>query len=267
MTDSAELLTSVDDAGIARLTINRPDRMNALSGTVSLRIRAALDEWAERDDVRVVVITGSGGSFSAGADITDMAAANSSGGDATVGEEAAAGIISNGSELARSVRRIRVPVVAAVDGAAVGIGASLALGADLVYATTRAYFLFPFVNIGLMPDGGASMLVSASIGRARANALLMLGEKFRAGAAFDAGLVTEVVDDETALRARVDEVVAALAAKSPAALRTTKAASDAVTMAAFEAALGEELAGQVALLQSPEFRQTLAAFAKPAGDA
>lgn len=265
MTDSAELLATVDDGGIARLTINRPDRMNALSGPVSLAIRAALDEWAQRDDIRVVVITGVGGSFSAGADITDMAAANSGDAGASVDEASAQGIIANGSELARSVRRIPVPVVSAVDGAAVGIGASLALGADLVYATSRAYFLFPFVNIGLMPDGGASMLVAASVGRARANALLLLGEKFRAAAAFDAGLVTEVVADEPALRARVDEVVAKLATKPASALRTTKAASDAITMAAFESALGQELAGQVALLQSPEFQATLAAFAKHSG--
>ena len=136
-------------------------------------------------------------------------------------------------------------------------------GADLVYATSRAYFLFPFVNIGLMPDGGASMLIAASIGRARANALLMLGEKFRAPAAFNAGLVTEVLDDEPALQARVEEVVAKLAAKSSSALRTTKAAADAITMAAFEPALALELAGQTRLLQSVEFQQTLAAFAKP----
>nr|WP_212763387.1 enoyl-CoA hydratase-related protein [Gordonia araii] len=261
------MLATIDD-GIARLTINRPTRMNALSGAVSLGIRAALDEWATRDDVRVVVITGAGGSFSAGADITDMAAANSRGAESAdapaVDESSAVGIISNGSDLARSVRAIPVPVIAAVDGAAVGIGASLALGADLIYATARSYFLLPFVNIGLMPDGAATMLVAASIGRARANALLMLGEKFRAAAAFDAGLITEVVDDEPALRTRVDEVVGKLAAKSPSALRTTKAASDAITMAAFETALGEELAGQTRLLQSPEFQQTLAAFAKPA---
>ncbi len=266
MTASDDLLTTVDD-GIARLTINRPERMNALSGTVSLRIREVLGQWAQREDLRVVVITGAGGSFSAGADITDIAA-NSGGavntGGARVDEAAAVGIISNGSDLARAVRAIPVPVVAAVDGAAVGIGASLALGADLVYATDRAYFLFPFVNIGLMPDGGASMLVAASIGRARANALLLLGEKFRAAAAFDAGLVTEVLDDEAALRSRVDGVVAALAAKSPSALRITKAAADAITMAAFETALSHEMAGQTRLLQSVEFQQTLAAFGKPA---
>ncbi|MFT3900425.1 MAG: enoyl-CoA hydratase-related protein [Gordonia sp. (in: high G+C Gram-positive bacteria)] len=265
MTESDELLATIDDAGVGRLTINRPDRMNALSGPVSLRIRAALDDWARRDDLRVVVLAGSGGSFSAGADITDMAAANAGEGAAAIDEESARAIIANGSELARSVRRIPVPVIAAVDGPAVGIGASFALGADLVYATARSYFLFPFVSIGLMPDGGASMLVAASIGRARANALLMLGEKFRAAAAFDAGLVTEVVDDEPALRARVDEVVGKLAVKSSAALRTTKAASDAITMAPFETAIGEEMAGQVRLLQSAEFQQTLAAFTRHDG--
>jgi enoyl-CoA hydratase/carnithine racemase len=260
VTDSDALLATVDGP-VARLTINRPERMNALNGDVSLAIRAVLDDWAHRDDLRVVVLTGAGGSFSTGADITDIAT-HAGGGESAVDEADAISIISNGSDLARSVRAIPVPVIAAVDGAAVGVGASLALGADLVYATSRAYFLFPFVTIGLMPDGGASMLVAASIGRARANALLMLGEKFRASTAFDAGLITEVLDDEPALRARVDEVVAQLVAKSSAALRTTKAASDAITMAAFETALAEEMAGQTRLLQSPEFQQTLAAFTK-----
>ncbi|HNP56638.1 MAG TPA: enoyl-CoA hydratase-related protein [Gordonia sp. (in: high G+C Gram-positive bacteria)] len=261
MTDTDELITTVD-GGVARLTINRPERMNALSARITDKIRTTLQEWAGRDDLRTVVLTGAGGSFSTGADITDIAA-NSGGGASAISEEGAATIISRGSDLARAVRAIPVPVIAAVDGAAVGIGASMALGADLVYATSRAYFLFPFVNIGLMPDGGASMLIAASIGRARANALLMLGEKFRAPAAFNAGLVTEVLDDEPALQARVEEVVAKLAAKSSSALRTTKAAADAITMAAFEPALALELAGQTRLLQSVEFQQTLAAFAKP----
>ncbi|MCH5645369.1 enoyl-CoA hydratase-related protein [Gordonia sp. ABSL49_1] len=255
--------TNVDERGVARLTISRPERMNALDGAASAAIIEALDAWASDDDVRAVVIDGAGGSFSTGADviaIAENAAKNAASGSAGLTPEQARQTISGGSELARAVRRVPVPVIASVDGAAVGIGASLAIAADLVYATSRSYFLLAFINIGLMPDGAASMLPAVSVGRARANAMALLGEKLRASAAYDAGLVTAVLDDRAALDAAVDKAANKVASSSPAAMRLTKAALDAHTMAGFEAALERELAGQTSLLQSPEFQAALAAF-------
>ncbi|WP_232016706.1 enoyl-CoA hydratase-related protein [Gordonia insulae] len=252
---------SVDDRGVARIVIHRPHRMNALDGAASRAIIEALDGWSARDDIRVVVIDGEGGSFSTGADVIDIAKVAGENAGGGLDPTQARGVISGGSDLARAIRGVRAPVVAVVDGPAVGIGASVAFASDLIYATERSYFLLAFINIGLMPDGGASMSVAAAVGRARANAMALLGEKLRAAEAFDAGLITEVVADRAALDARVNAVVDKLAGLSSSALRMTKAALDAHTMGDFDAALDRELDGQTALLQSPEFQAAMSAFA------
>ncbi|MGC4932791.1 enoyl-CoA hydratase-related protein [Gordonia sp. DT30] len=256
------VVTSLDDRGVARLVISRPERMNALDAAANQAIADALRRWSADENVRVVVIDGAGGSFSTGADITSIA---HGGGLDGLDPDRAHGIIAAGSDLARALRAVPVPVIASVDGAAAGIGASLALGADLIYATARSYFLLAFINIGLMPDGGASMLVAAAIGRVRANAMTLLGEKLWAAAAFDAGLINEVVEERRVLDERVDAAVAKLAHLSPAAVRLTKAALDAHTMPGFEPALARELGGQAELLQSRHFRAALAAFTNHAG--
>lgn len=260
--DAAGVSAALNERGVARLTISRPERMNALDAAANHTIVAALDRWSADDTVRVVVIDGAGGSFSTGADVTSLA--RGGGLDGLTPEQARA-IIASGSTLAQALRAVPVPVIASVDGAAAGIGASLALGADLIYATARSYFLLAFINIGLMPDGGASMLVAAAVGRARANAMALLGEKLRARQAFDAGLITEVLEDRPALDAKVDSAVTKLALLSPSAVRVTKAALDAHTMPGFESAIARELAGQTELLQSAEFRAALAAFAGASG--
>lgn len=256
-----EIRTGVDDRGVARIEINRPHRMNALNGAASSVIIETLGKWADSDDVRVVVIDGVGGSFSTGADVVDIAGVAGRNEGGGLDPTQARGVISGGSELARAVRAVPVPVIASVDGPAAGIGASLAFAADLIYATERSYFLLAFINIGLMPDGGASMLVATAVGRARANAMALLGEKLPAAEAVAAGLINQVLPDRTALDATVDGVIAKLATTSSSALRLTKAALDAHTLADFDAALDRELEGQTALLQSPEFQAAMTAFA------
>lgn len=258
--DQDQIRVGVDDRGVARIEINRPQRKNAMNDVVSGTIVGTLREWADRDDIRVVVIDGAGGSFSSGADIGGFMTAASQNTDGRMDESQARGFISGGSELARAVRGVRVPVIASVDGAAAGVGASLAFAADLIYATQRSYFLLSFVNIGLMPDGGATMSVATAVGRMRANAMALLGEKLPAAEAFDAGLVTKVVADRAALDVTVEAAVAKLAAASPRSLRLTKAALDAHTMGGLESALDRELKGQTELLQSPEFGAAIAAF-------
>jgi len=255
------VITSVDDSGIGRLTISRPERMNALDGGAHQAIEDTLAELSTRDDVRVIVLDGAGGSFSAGADVRGFAEQSTAGGASGFTPTQARQIISGGSDLIRAVRSVPVPVIASVDGAAAGIGASLALGADLIYTTARSYFLLAFVNIGLMPDGAASMSFATAVGRVRANELALLGEKLRAAEALDAGLVNGVVEDRAALDEVVGKVARKLAGKSAAALRLTKAALDAHTMSGFEAAIERELDGQTELLQSPEFQAAITAFA------
>ncbi|MFW0791809.1 enoyl-CoA hydratase-related protein [Gordonia sp. CPCC 205333] len=246
--------------GIARITITRPDRMNALDGAASARIQDALGRWADDDAIRVVIIDGAGGSFSTGADVVGIASTAAEQPSGGLTDEQARGIIAGGTDLARAVRAVRAPVIASVDGAAAGIGASLAVAADLIYATQRSYFLLAFINIGLMPDGGASMLFAAALGRARANEMALLGEKLSAADAFDAGLINRVVGERAELDQLVGQVAGRLANRSPQAMRLTKAALDAHTLAGLPDALDRELSGQATLLQSPEFQAALSAF-------
>lgn len=248
----------IDDHGVARLEIDRPKQLNALDGPASARMIDLCDQWARRDDVRVVILSGRGGAFSAGADVAGMAADAAATGGFDV--DASRRIIENGSNLVSAIRSLPMPVIAALDGPAVGIGASMAVAADLLYATSRTYFLLAFVNIGLMPDGGATAIFTAAVGRARANALALLGEKLPAAEAADAGLVNEVFDDADDLEAAVDRATRRLVRSSPRALTLTKKALDEHSLRGFGDALDREIAGQTELLQSPQFQAALAAF-------
>ncbi|MFT4086517.1 MAG: enoyl-CoA hydratase-related protein [Gordonia sp. (in: high G+C Gram-positive bacteria)] len=262
MTTGAQLVDgiwdSVDDDGVARLRIDRPARMNAIDAPSAARIIDRCLTWAHDDTIRAVVLSGAGGSFCAGADVAGMAADAAAAGG--FGEDASRAIIENGSTLVSAVRALPMPVIAALDGPAVGIGASFAVAADLLYATERTYFMLPFVTIGLMPDGAATATFAASLGRARANALALLGEKLWAAQALEHGLINACVEDADALDAVVDRTVAKLVATSPTALATTKAAVDAHTLAGYDSAITREIAGQTLLLQSPEFAAALASF-------
>jgi enoyl-CoA hydratase/carnithine racemase len=221
-----------------------------------------LTDWAQNDAVRLVVLGAPGQDFCTGADIVAMATAAPPQSEQEARSRAEQ-TIDTGSDIVRAVRALRVPVVAVVGGAAVGIGASIAFASDLIYAASDAYFLLAFVNIGLMPDGAATATVAAAVGRARANAMALLGERLPAPQAYSDGLVTEVVSPD-ALQDKVDQVVEKLLAASPKALELTKRAIDAHTMAGFERALELEREGQIQLLQSPEFAALIEAFARGA---
>lgn len=251
--------SGVDEAGVARLEIDRPAQLNALDGAASLRIIEVCEQWATDERVRVVVLTGRGGAFCAGADVAGMASNAAAKGGFDEGDSRA--IIESGSTLIGAVRALPMPVVAAVEGPAVGIGASLAVAADLIYATAPSYFLLAFIKIGLMPDGAASATFAASLGRARANAMALLGEKLSATEAREAGLINGCFEDRAALDAVVGRVTAKLAASSPMALTLTKAALDGATLDQYSAAIDREIAGQTELLQSPQFQAAIAAFA------
>ena len=263
MADQPELVDGIwggiDDAGVARIEIDRPKQLNALDGVSSGRIIELCRQWADDPSVRAVVLSGRGGSFSAGADVAGMAsnAASTGGFD----ESASRAIIENGSDLVGAVRALPMPVIAAVDGPAVGIGASLAVAADLVYATARSYFLLPFVQIGLMPDGAASATFPASLGRARANAMALLAEKLWAAEAAEQGLINAYVEEPEGLDPLVDRVLHKITSSSASALRWTKAAMDGHSLTGYDAAIDREIAGQTELLQSPEFQAAIAAFA------
>jgi 2-(1,2-epoxy-1,2-dihydrophenyl)acetyl-CoA isomerase len=191
--------------GAATLELNRPQALNAWNTRLGADLLAALRQAAEDDAVRAVVLTGAGRAFSSGADLKDI-----SGGEATPdGRPDVYKLLTERYHpIMHAIREMPKPVVAAVNGAAAGIGCSLALCCDLIVAAESAYFLLAFVNIGLVPDGGSSLFVPARVGMARATELAMLGERLPAAQALEWGLVNRVVPD-----ARLDAEVAALAAR------------------------------------------------------
>jgi enoyl-CoA hydratase len=159
----------------------------------------------------------------------------------------------------RSIVALPRPVVSVVQGPAAGVGASLALACDVVLASDRGYFMLAFTKIGLMPDGGASALVAAAVGRIRAMRMALLADKIHADEALQAGLVTAVHPADE-LDAAVDQVVATLARGPVVALAKTKDAINATTLTELDAALERERAGQTALLRGTDYREGIKAF-------
>ena len=171
----------------AKIELNRPERMNAWNAQFSFDLLAAIDEVTGDPEIRAVLVTGAGRAFSSGADLKDP-----EGGTADVYKA----LTERYHPLITGVRQMPKPVIAAVNGPAAGIGLSLALACDLVVAAESAYFLLPFVNIGLVPDGGSSLLVPSRVGFTRAAELAMLGERLGARKALDWGLINRVWPDE-----------------------------------------------------------------------
>ena len=176
----------VSPAAVATITIARPDTLNALSGQTVDELRAAVEE-APKAGARCVLLTGEGRGFSSGADLA-------SGGG--LPDDVGASLDKHFNPLMEALFALPIPVVAAVNGAAAGAGCSLALAADIVIAARSAYFLQAFVNIGLIPDAGATWLLPRLAGRARAMDMMMLGERIPAEQARDWGLISRVVEDE-----------------------------------------------------------------------
>lgn len=172
---------------VASLVIARPDRLNALSGQTVDELRAAVEETG-RSDARCLLLTGEGRGFSSGADL---------GGDGGgLPDDAGAALEKHFNPLIEALFALDIPVVAAVQGPCAGAGCSLALAADIVIAARSAYFLQAFVNIGLIPDAGATWLLPRLAGRARALEMMMLGERIPAERALAWGMIARVVEDE-----------------------------------------------------------------------
>ena len=246
----AELESRVED-GALWLTLNRPEAYNALTDELAVTLAEALEGAGADDDVRVVVVTGSGAAFSAGADISGEHSH----------ERFDASTMDRASRIIRAVTGLPKPVVAAVNGVAAGVGCSAALAADVVVANESASFLLAFTRIGLMPDGGATATVAASIGRARAMRMALLAEPLSAREAHAAGLIATAVADD-AFDAEVDRVVRRLAAGPPLAFAATKKAVNAATLTDLEAALEREKSGQTVLLGTADLAEGMRAFAE-----
>jgi enoyl-CoA hydratase len=233
--------------GVLTLTMNRPDRLNALSDELSDALSEQLERATTYDDVRVVVLCGAGRAFCAGADIR---------GD---GEPLDSRSLDRANRIVRAITRLDRPVVAAVHGMAAGVGCSIALACDLAVAAESASFLLAFARIGLMPDGGSTATVAASIGRARAMRMALLAEPLTGREAYDAGLVSHVADDD-AFETVVSDLVARLVASAPLGLAATKGAVNAAAYAGLDGALERERTGQTILLRTEDAAEGMRAF-------
>ncbi|HMJ02136.1 MAG TPA: enoyl-CoA hydratase [Conexibacter sp.] len=190
----------------ARIELNRPDKRNAWEATLTRDLKAAFARVAEDDELRAVLLTGAGKGFCSGADLSAGFDPLPSG-----HPDLQTSLRERYHPVITGIRELPKPVVAAVNGGAVGVGCSLALACDLILAAESAYFLLAFVNIGLVPDGGSSAFIPARAGLARATEMAMLGERVHGPQALEWGLVNAVHPDGE-LQAAADELVQRLAA-------------------------------------------------------
>ena len=211
---SYETIIVDKDGPLTTITLNRPDRLNAMPPQMADEIGAA---FYDLGDARAVLITGQGKGFCSGADLA--ARGEGSALDNKGGSHRA--LQNHYNPAISQILRAPVPVVCAVNGPAAGVGCSLALAGDFTLAGKSAYFLQAFVNIGLVPDGGSTWLLARAIGRARATRMMMLGEKISAEQAEDWGLIYKAVDDD-ALMDEARSLAEKLANGPTLALRTMK---------------------------------------------
>lgn len=246
MTEGLRITT---EAGALRITMDRPGHLNALTADMADRVAEEVEHAAVAEDVRVIVLAGTGPAFSAGADL--------SGEDAHENFDVTS--LDRANRIIRAITGSPKPVVAAVNGVAAGVGCSAALACDLVVAAESASFLLAFSRIGLMPDGGATATVAASIGRARAMRMALLAEPMAAREAYDAGLVSHLAADGDFAEA-VEAVVGRLTAGPPLAYAATKKAVNGATLDRLEAALERERHGQTVLLRTDDAAEGMRAF-------
>jgi 2-(1,2-epoxy-1,2-dihydrophenyl)acetyl-CoA isomerase len=237
------------------LTLNRPHRRNALTPSIARALAQEIDEVEERGTARVIVLAGAGGHFCAGLDLHWLHEL----GDTPSVPELQHGL-SDFQSAILAIVRCPIPVIAVLQGTAAGFGLDLALACDMRIAGQSASFTSAFARMGLVPDGGSTFTLLRLIGLGQALRLWMTSETLPAETALRMGLVEEVAADE-ALDACVSRLVDGIRNNDPASLRTIKRLTRAAELGSLEQALAAEGAAQLQALQSPAFRQRLAAFA------
>ncbi len=240
--------------GVARITLNRPDRLNSFTAQMHQELRDALARLAAGGDTRVLLLTGEGRGFCAGQDLSDRAVAP---GETPI--DLGASIEQNYRPLVLALRNLPLPVVCAVNGVAAGAGANIALACDIVIAARSASFIQAFCRIGLVPDSGGTFFLPRLVGGARAMGLALLGDKLSAEDAAKWGLIWKCVDD-TELTTTVDALLTQLAQAPTAGLAAIKRALYASTDNTLEQQLDIERDLQRVLGNSADYREGVAAF-------
>lgn len=247
----AVLLTS-REGSLVELALNRPASKNSLDAELVAALGSALELHANDETVRVIVLSGKGGAFCSGVDLRSARAELDS-------PERLGVRLEGFHRLIRAIDRAPQPVLAAIDGPAVGFGADLAYACDLRLCSTRAYFEEKFVAIGLMPDGGGTFHLARLIGAGRAMERLLLGSRIDAESALSLGLVASVVSPES-LSDETRALGVRLASSPPLALRAIKRAVRDGLSSSLDEALERERTGQLALLASDDAREGVGAF-------
>ena len=237
---------------VATITLDRPDVLNAVNAKMHEELRAALDAAAGEDAARALILTGAGRGFCAGQDLGDR---DPDGGDIDFAES----LDKNYNRLVRRLRGLEMPVVAAVNGVAAGAGANIALSADFVIAARSADFVQAFIRIGLVPDCGGTYFLPRLVGRARATALAMLGDKLPAASAAEWGLIWKCADDDRVLE-EARALATRLAAQPTRALALIRQAMDASFDNTLDAQLDLERDLQVVATGTEDFREGVKAF-------
>ncbi len=251
---SYEQLIWEQDGGVGRLTLNRPDTLNAWTADFGRELKQVVQGEAADSSVRAVIVTGAGRGFSSGADLKEGF------------DPAEDGMPDVRKELDQlyhpiiaGVRRLQKPVVAAVNGPAVGIGASLAFACDLVLAAESAFFGLAFVNIGLRPDGGSTLFVPSAVGKARALQMALLGERVEAARALEWGLVNFVYPDDQLLD-EANALVGRLAEGPTRSYASSKQALNRMLYPDLAGQLQLEAELQHALARTRDFQEGVLAF-------
>lgn len=249
--DYQNILFSVQD-GIARITLNRPDKLNSFTAAMHLELRDAVARTTAAK-ARVLLITGAGRGFCAGQDLGERQMANPA--EIDLGHT----LDTYYAPLIKSLRALDIPVLCAVNGVAAGAGASLALAGDIVVAARSASFVQAFTKIGLLPDAGGTWALPKLVGNARALGLALLGDKLSAAQAAEWGLIWQCIDDE-AFAAEVQRLAERLAQAPTQALAQTKHAIYAAAGNTLAQQLDLERDAQRALGRSHDYREGVAAF-------
>ena len=241
------LITTAEAGGVLRIGINRPDKMNAINRQMYTDMAAALRQAEQDESIRVVLIHGSADCFTSGNDLRDFAQHPPTGEDSPVFQFLAA--ISQASK----------PLIAAVNGPAIGIGTTMLLHCDLVYAGEKAKFQTPFVNLGLCPEAASSLLLPQLAGYQRAAEMLLLGQPFSATKAYEAGLVNEVFSGNKVFPYALAQAQL-MAKQPPAAVRLAKKLLKKHNATTVPIVMADEGRRFIERLSSPEAVEALAAF-------
>jgi 2-(1,2-epoxy-1,2-dihydrophenyl)acetyl-CoA isomerase len=254
MSEGYETVAYAVSGGVGTITLNRPEGLNAWNAQMGIDLRDALAAAGEDGAVRAVVLTGAGRGFCSGADLRGGFPETPQGKPDLYHH-----LLETHNPVILGVRELAKPVIAAVNGGAVGVGASLALAADLIVAGESAYLLLAFANIGLSIDGGISELLAGRIGFTRAAEMALLAGRLSATQALNWGLINTVVPDAELL-SHATATATTLAAGPPGAYAAIKTLLNRTCFAGLEAALEREATGQQERGESEDFAEGVTAF-------